>query len=297
MRILVTGANGFIGGWLCKELIKRHEVIGLTRGGTGYLKSHGIEDSVEILKGDLTELDTKIEADYCIHLAGMTDANECINNPLKAIRENVEGTNNLARICKEHGVRGMILASSTKVYGETDRDIADEESATNPTNLYGMTKLYSEWIARGMGNSIILRLANVYGPLDFNMERIIPNTIQNILGGRKPVIFGDGSTMRTMVNVKDVLPFFLLSLGMLERGESGTFNVAAEGPFSIKEIIEKISRIMEWKGGIEFRGDEKQAASDKKVSIEKARRTGWEPKISIEKGLIETVNSYNGLFG
>lgn len=287
-NILVTGANGFIGRWLCKELSGKNKVTGLVRdkNKTGFLNKYGID----LIEGDISLVSELGDFDFLIHLAAMSNVSECNTNPLKAMEVNGKGTYNVLELCKKS--KGVITVSSTKVYGNG----GGEESILRPSSVYGLTKMYSEYLTREFSRKynipfIIPRIANVYGPFDNNSERIIPSTIEHILAGKKPFIFGDGSMERVFVYIKDVVDFLLLSLELLERGESGVFNVGSKKIHSIGFVIEKIVKMMKWENGVEYKRGT-QAKSDKALSIEKAQKMGWVPKYSLEKGLEETIQRY-----
>jgi len=299
-NILVTGANGFVGSWLCKSLLEDNNVIGLVRNKNNVkcLKNHMIDEKINLIEGDITHelVNVAEKVDFVIHLAAITDIKECYNDPSMAIEVNVGGTYNVLEFCRKVGVKGVIIASSTKVYGDAMEERVNEESIPKPNNVYGLTKMYSECLAKEFSNkynipSTTLRLANVYGPNDFNNKRLIPNTIESILGGKMPVIFSGGASERNFIYIKDAIRFFVLSLERLENSEGGVFNVGTSESYPIRSVIDNIVRVMKWGGGVDYKDGLVQAKSDRPISIEKARGLGWTPSYSLEGGLKEIIQS------
>lgn len=286
-RILVTGANGFIGRWVRKSLEEKNKVIGISMSG------HVGEG--EMLKGDISTIASIPPVDYCIHLAAISDVEECEKNPLRAMEVNVAGTLNILRLCSEVGVKGVIIASSGKVYGEcSGQETVSEEKVVNPYNVYGFTKAQADYISLGFSSIhnlpvVSARLVNVYGPGDASATRIIPSTIQAIKRGEQPIIYGDGSVKRTFIHISDVMNFFQCVLQGFDRGmKGGVFNVSTDQKYTMKQIIGKIIELMGsdiqpkyLKGG--------KAKSDYILKSDKAQSWGWKPLIALEEGLKEMI--------
>lgn len=292
--ILVTGANGFLGGWLCKALVQNYAVKALVRK-TDHSERLGIAGQVQSIKGDLLTLDKAAvgAADYCIHLAAISDIAQCNRDPARAVQVNVNGTYALLQLCREAGVKGIVTASTVKVYGNA-RSPVTEDTIPNPASLYGLTKLYAEILTREFCDRsgipcIIPRFANIYGPRDPNQQRLIPATISSIRAGRRPVLYNDGSTERMFLYVTDAVDFLRRSLDLLGQGESGTFNVGSSPLYPVKAVIQEIARQMGWTGGIDTKKDVATERSDPAVGVERARSLGWRPAYPLERGLGETI--------
>lgn len=299
-RILITGANGFVGAWVAKHLCQENTVIALVRDPTSmkHLKSHGVEEKVEIVQGDVSQLDVEVESvDYCFHLAAVTDVSTCQKDPSRAIAVNIGGTRNVLNLCERLGVKGLIAASSTKVYGEMESPGATESEMSNPTNVYGLTKAYADLLVQDFHQrtgipSFAARLSNIYGPHDLNTQRLVPSTALAIKEGKQPSLFGDGTTEKMFVYIRDVVEFLILCLEKVGKVESGVYNVGASKTHSTGFVVEEMTKLMGWDRGIEYRKDIVPAKSDFVVSLEKAARIGWKPRTLLEEGLKETIAWY-----
>lgn len=296
--ILVTGATGFIGSSLCNALARDNTVIGIARKKAN---RHRLDHTIQLVEGDIAML-TPADVgtiDFCVHLAAMSSVSGCNAHPEQALAVNVKGTSNILRICSQNGAKGALLASSAKVYGEAEGEPVTEDALPNPSTIYGLTKLYAEFAFHHISRQheipvTILRLTNVYGPPDCTSERMIPAAIENIRAGKPPILFGDGAHQRDFLYIKDALTFFLLSLDRLNQGVGGIFNVGAGKTSPIRSAVETISALMKWSKGIEYRAVPYHLGSDPLISIDKARRQGWEPTYSLDQGLQETIEYCGG---
>ncbi len=304
-RVAITGGAGFIGSHLAEELARRsYYVIILDDFSTG--KTENVElllkrANVEFHKGSVTDgiLLQKLfrGVDYVFHLAAIPSVTRSIDDPLASCETNITGTLNVLLAARDNGVRKVIYASSSSVYGDTPTLPKSEDMLPNPQSPYAVTKLASEYYCRVFQQvyalpTICLRYFNVYGPRqDPNSQyaAVIPRFRERVSKGNPPVIFGDGEQTRDFTFVKDVVEANILA------GESeltGTFNIGKGECVSINQLAGLITRLIGDKlepiHQAPRPGDIRHSLAD----ISRARAFGYEPRFSLETGLRETMRSF-----
>ena len=196
MKVLVTGAEGFLGANLCAELTARgHEVTAasLNRKGGTSLDALGVKTRIEY--GDVTDMAfvdrivSSSEADWIFHLAAVSIVRTAQSNPALALRTNILGTINVLESAKRTGAR-VLTASSDKAYGDHDGAEYIEWMSLKPTGAYEVSKTCADHIGQLYG-AIVVRCANLYGDGDLNWSRLVPNSIRLALSGKSPQIYGD----------------------------------------------------------------------------------------------------------
>jgi UDP-glucose 4-epimerase len=247
VRVLVTGATGFVGYAVAALLVDHgHEVVGLTRSGTSALPQ-----GVQRLEGDLRTPETLprelAEVDGVCHLAGLTKVRQSRTNPVDYWRTNLGGT--LAILDALASARGgrLVLASTCAVYGEQAVQPISETAALAPSSPYGTSKLAADQAAADLAatgaiGAISLRAFNVAGALpghpDRNTTRLIPQLLA-VQQGQAPelVINGDGSAVRDFVHLADMATAFVLALRACEPGRWRAYNVGSGHPSTVHEVI------------------------------------------------------------
>lgn len=248
MRILVTGAAGFVGYAVAALLVDHgHEVTGLTRPGPSTLPQ-----GVARLDGDLRTPETLprtvAEVDAVCHLAGLTKVRQSRTDPLDYWRTNLGGT--LTILDKlTSGARGgrLVLASTCTVYGEQAEQPINETATVAPSSPYAKSKLAADQAAADLAatgaiGAISLRAFNVAGALpghpDRDTTRLIPQLLA-VQQGRAPelVINGDGTAVRDFVHVTDMASAFVLALRACEPGRWRAYNVGSGRPSTVHEVI------------------------------------------------------------
>jgi UDP-glucose 4-epimerase len=202
MKILITGAAGFIGSNLMKSLSEDHEVIGIDNMFRG-VHYNGVEKAD--ITGDISKYLKGVDIVY--HLAAMSSVRVSEENPEKCFFYNVYGTYNLAKACADHGVKKIIFSSSREVYGDADKIPVSESAELKPKNVYGCSKVLGERIIRNICENsgmkfTIFRISNVYGPGD--QGRIIPLLISKAMDGSELKIFGGGQVI-DFIHISDVV--------------------------------------------------------------------------------------------
>ena len=313
-RVFVTGATGIVGSWLVRELLGRHaNVAVLVRDAdpqSELLRSGDIHRCT-VFNGtveDLWTLERAIslhEAEYVFHLAAQTIVGVAHRNPFTTFETNVRGTYNLLEACRIHAslVRGVIVASSDKAYGEVDALPYVETMPLRGRHPYEVSKSCTDLIASSYCHSYgvpvtIARCGNIYGGGDLNWSRIVPGTIRSLLRGERPTLRSDGTFRRDYIYVKDVARAYMLlgehACDPAVRGEA--FNFSDESPLSVLDIVYAIRRLL----GSDLEPDVRNVAQgeirDQYLSAAKARTTlNWRVTYDLDAALRETIAWYRAL--
>jgi UDP-glucose 4-epimerase len=308
VRILVTGAAGFIGSNLVDRLIDDdHEVVGidnLSRGTRANLPDSELQEerSFSFIEADVTDphLATAVsEADVEVicHLAAQIDVRVSVQDPIEDARLNVLGTINVLEAARKAGVRKVVFTSSGgSIYGEPKRMPVDESASVNPLSPYAASKVCGETYL-GMYHALYalettaLALSNVYGPRqDPHGEAGVVAIFGNaLLRGRQAVIFGDGSAVRDYVFVDDVTDAFARAVGDL--GDGSRFNIGTGVGTTVRELHSAIAAAADAADDPVLgaaRLGELQAIV---LNVNAARdHLGWMPQTSLADGLAKTLD-------
>ena len=312
MRILVTGAAGFIGSALCKKLhLLGHNVTAIDNFSDYYditLKQLRVKELLTPLEIEVLNLDIcdsiaiekiikSIKPDLLIHLAAQAGVRLKVNESHKYVESNLVGFSNILISTVENKVPYFLYASSSSVYGDR-ASIPYKESENNlhPNSFYGGTKLTneiltstlvanSETVARG------LRFFTVYGPWgrpDMAYFRMLANTLVN----SKLKIYGDGSVERDFTFIDDATNSIELLIDELQihpKGYSDVVNVGGGHPVSINKLIEVVEKISNKQ--LVFEKHDRNLTDVSKTMADASklfRLTGYRPKTEIETGILET---------
>lgn len=302
MICLVTGGAGFIGSHLVDRLLlEKHEVICLDNFDSYYnpsIKREHIRSAVSnekfsLIEGDIRNRDqiedivkeNSVEIIY--HLAAQAGVRVSIENPIRTHDINATGTLNVLEAARNSGVKKLINASSSSVYGKMIYLPFDEEHPKNPVSPYGASKVAAEHYCRifyeiyGL-RTTSLRYFTVYG------ERIRPDLAISIFTRKalnnEPVeIYGDGNYTRDFTYIDDAVEATILAMN---KGDGEAFNIGSGKRITINGLAEKIIAITGNKSSIIYTAAKKGEAEHTLANIEKAKKgLGWNPQISIENGL------------
>lgn len=293
---LVLGGNGFIGSHIADLLsVNGYHVKVFDKS---FDKNFFKDDGVEFIKGDFfKEEDIKgavEDVDYVYHYISSTIPQSSIKNPLKD-NENVIGSIKLFEIASDYGVKKIIFPSSGgTVYGETKTNPTTENHPNNPINPYGISKLsierYLFYFYSNYGlDYTIFRYSNPYGPRQDPNGHVglIPVILELIKKDKRPIIFGDGKTVRDYVFIEDAAKVNLLAIE--KKTKHKIFNVGSGIGYSINDILEKIFRITG--KTIEPLYSKPRLGDVSKVTLDTSlikREMNWEPLVDIDSGINKT---------
>ncbi len=304
-KVVVTGGAGFIGSHLAEKLAGRGYQVtiidDLSSGKRKNIERLLSQDKVGFIKGSILTppLLQKLfqGTDYVFHQAAIPSVPRSINNPLASHEANVTGVLNVLIAARDNGVKKVIYASSSSVYGDTPTLPKREDMLPNPQSPYAVTKLTGEYYCRvfeqvyGLA-TICLRYFNVYGPrqdIDSQYAAVIPRFIKRALAGKAPIIFGDGEQSRDFTFVTDVVEANILAA---ESQACGVFNIGRGKNITINELANLALNITGSKVEPSYQeprpGDIKHSLAD----ISKARTFGYEPKYSLKEGLGRTFKEF-----
>ena len=298
MKILVTGGAGFIGSNLAEELSKKHEVVILDDLSTG--SAENVEDlDLELVRGSITDPDLLEEyfrgVDYVFHQAALPSVQRSIEDPVLANEVNICGTLNVLVAARDAGVKKVIYASSSSVYGDTPELPKREDMKPDPKSPYAVAKLAGEYYCRVFNEiyglkTVALRYFNVYGPRQdpsSDYAAVIPKFVNRVMAGKAPIIYGDGEQTRDFTFVRDVVQANVLAM---ESDATGVFNVATGTRISVNDLA---GMVMEIIGNRVNCVHEEPRAGDVRDSLGDVSRAyagfGYVPRYGMEDGLRATI--------
>ncbi len=308
---VVTGGAGFIGSNIVRRLLaEENEVRVVDDLSTGHRSNlEEVTDRMAFYEGSILDamlLDEAMDgAEYVLHQAALASVQRSVNDPVASNEANVNGTLGVLEAARRCGVKRVVYASSSSLYGDVPTLPKHEEMAPQPRSPYAVSKLTGEYYCRAFASvygmeTVSLRYFNVFGPHQDPASQyaaVIPIFVNCILEGRNPTVFGDGEQSRDFTYVEDVVTANLQAA--TAPGAAGEYmNLGCGGRHSLNELLDLlqsiIGRQVEPIYAEARAGDVKHSQAD----ISKAARIiGYEPQVSFEEGLRRTVAYYRQLSG
>lgn len=305
-RYLVTGGAGFIGSNIVDELVRSSQEVRVvddfSSGKRENLKT--VLDKIELIEGDIRDFALMKKAtkdcDYVIHQAALRSVPKSMKDPQLYDDVNVKGTLCLLAASHENKVKRLVLASSSSVYGDSEKLPQSEDQIPQPISPYAATKLAGEHYCRVFAKSygletVVLRYFNVFGPrqsLESEYAVVIPKFITCIIRDEQPPIHGDGKQSRDFTYVDNVVDANLTAA--TRDGVSGeVFNVACGKGYDLLELVKIINEILGKNIKPKFTeprpGDVKHTLSD----ITKMKKLlKLDPKVDFVLGLRKTIEYF-----
>jgi nucleoside-diphosphate-sugar epimerase len=300
---LVTGGAGFIGSHLAEELVRRGQRVRVVDSLiTGKRRNLDHLPGVEFLEGDLADADVARRAvagvEYVLHQAAIPSVPRSVLDPVTSNRANVTGSVNILVAARDAGVRRLVYAGSSSVYGDTPTLPKHEDMPTRPQSPYALQKLvaeqYCQLFTKLYGfETVTTRYFNVFGPRQdpgSPYSGVISLFSTAILEGRRPVIYGDGGQTRDFTYVANVVDGVLRACEA-PRAAGEVINVAVGGRISLNELLRVMNQICGTDIQATYEAPRVGDVRDSQADISKARALlGYEPIASFEEGLRHTLD-------
>ncbi len=307
MRVLVTGGAGFIGSHLVEELLQRGDSVRVLDDF-----STGRRENLESFRGDLEIIEADLRdpmhvkqavtgVDLVFHLAAFISVPESMLDPETCFSVNVGGTIGLLEAARRAGVRKVVLASSTAVYGDTDVFPTTEGTPLRPLSPYAVSKqvneLYTRLYTQTFGLPVVaLRFFNVYGPRqrpDSDYAAAIPIFVNRLVSGQPIDIYGNGKQSRDFVFVKDVVRASLLAAESEAAGEA--YNICSGHETTLLDLLEELSQVSPRQPEVRFEAPRPGDIYRSVGSPAKAEQAfGFRAQTSLADGLAQTVDWMKG---
>jgi len=310
MRLLVTGAAGFLGSHLCDRLLAlKHTVIGMDNLITGnpanlaHLDGH---PGFRLVRQDVTTfIDVPGPLDGVLHFASPASPIDYLEYPIPTLKVGALGTHNTLGLAKAKGAR-FLLASTSEVYGDPLVHPQPETywgnvNPVGPRGVYDEAKRFAEAITmayhryHGLDTRIV-RIFNTYGPrMRPNDGRVVSNFIAQALRGEPLTVYGDGSQTRSFCYVDDLIDGIVR---MFERGTDEPTNLGNPNEFTVRQLAERVLALTGSRSPIVERPLPVDDPRVRRPDIARARATlGWEPRVPLDEGLRRTIEYLRGVVG
>lgn len=306
MKILITGAAGFIGSHLTEFLVKKGFSVKAfvrynSKNNWGWLEDSEIKDEVEIITGDIRDYDSVYNAlkgvDSVFHLAALIGIPYSYISPKAYIETNITGTYNVLQSCRELNIQQLLTTSTSETYGTAQYVPIDEDHPMVGQSPYSASKIAADQIAISYYRSFelpvkIVRPFNTYGPRQ-SARAIIPTVITQLLNGKNKIKLGNLSPTRDLTFVKDTCKgFFEIFKSDKLIGEITNIGMSSE--ISIGDLVDKIATLIGKR--VEIITEEERIRPDKS-EVERLycsnkkliENTNWKSDYDLDKGLSETI--------
>ena len=306
-RYLITGGAGFIGSHIAETLLKRGEVVGIfdnfvtgKQDNLAHLRGH-----LELMHGDLRDVQAVKSAmkgvEVVFHQGALASVPRSIKDPVSSLEVNINGTQNILLAARDSGVRRVVYASSSSVYGNTPTLPKHEEMCTNPMSPYALQKLTGELLCsiftRIYGlETVALRYFNVFGPRQdpaSEYSAVIPRFLTALIERRHPIVFGDGEQTRDFTYIDNVVQANLLAATSLE-ANGRAMNIGCGEQVSLNSVLRIAGELLGVKIEAEYRESRPGDVHDSLADISLARRLlGYDPTIRFQQGLALYLDTLN----
>jgi nucleoside-diphosphate-sugar epimerase len=303
MKTLVTGGAGFIGSHLVDRLLgDGNEVRVLDNFSTGRRETLlELGDEVQLIEGDIQSYERVHNAlqgcEVVFHQAALPSVPRSVQDPLTTNASNVIGTLNVLLAARDSGVRRVVFASSSSVYGADERLPKREDVRPIPISPYAVGKLAAEgycrsfWQVYGL-ETVALRYFNTFGPRQDPLSQyaaVIPRLITAFLSGESPVIFGDGKQSRDFTYVENIVEANMRA-AEVESVAGQVFNIASGSRLTLNEVLARLRQLTGREIEVRYEAPRPGEVLHSEADISAAQRSlGYQPRIGFEEGLTRTI--------
>ncbi len=309
-KYLITGIAGFIGSSLARAVLAQgDQVRGVDNLSTGKLENlDDISGRIDFQRADILDLAAMQTAcrgvDYVLHQAAVPSVPRSVLDPMENNRSNLDGTLTLLLAARDAGVKRVVFAASSSVYGDTPVLPKREDMPPRPVSPYAVAKLASEYYMTSFYRcygleTVCLRYFNIFGPRQdpsSPYSGVLAKFITQMLRGETPTIFGDGKQSRDFTYIDNAVAANLLAChAPANLVVGGVFNIATGKRTDLNEAFQILKRLTGFSGNAEYgperAGDVKHSLAD----ITRAREClGYAPTVQFEEGLRLTLEWYRG---
>jgi dTDP-glucose 4,6-dehydratase len=308
MRVLVTGAAGFLGSHLCDRfLADGHDVVGLDNFITGHPDNIAHltgRDGFSFVRHDVsTPIYVGGELDGVLHFASPASPVDYLEFPIQTLKVGSLGTHNALGLAKAKGARFMI-ASTSEVYGDPLEHPQTEAywgnvNPVGPRGVYDEAKRFAEAMTMAYHryhgvDTRIVRIFNTYGPRMRPRDgRVVSNFIVQALNGERLTVYGDGSQTRSFCYVDDEIDGIYR---LFHGGDADPTNIGNPDEYTVAELAQIVLELTGSDSAIEFRPLPADDPRQRRPDISRARsRLGWEPHVAVRDGVARTIEYFRSL--
>ena len=306
-RVLITGAEGFIGSHLVRRLLKEGALVhALVKKGSSLWRIQDFLDRLIVLEADITDCDLlqssipRFKPQIVFHLAALVDVSRSWELIAPLVQTNIVGTINLLSVVKESPLDAFIHTSTSEEYGDAPSPI-EETRRESPISPYSFSKLASTHFCQMAARTFdlpvtVVRLFPVYGPFQ-DSSMFIPSAIRDLLL-KKEFKMSPGEQIREFTYVDDVVEAYL-GVASCPEGRRELLNIGSGVAYKVKNVIEIIRRLIGGDTTVEVgalpirKGEGSEIFCDNRRICE---LTGWSPTVSLEEGLRLTVEWYKAYY-
>ena len=308
MLTLVTGGAGFIGSNLVRALLREgNDVRVLDDLSTGSRENLAGLPVARFTLGSVTDRaclrDALSGVEVVFHLAALPSVARSVADPVGVTRANVAGTVNVLTVSRDAGVRRVVYASSSSVYGDTPTLPKTEELCPSPRSPYAASKLSGEMYCRAFASvypleTVSLRFFNVFGPRQdpaSEYAAVIPRFATAMLAGRRPLVLGDGHQSRDFTYVENAVRACILAGAAGPAASGEAMNAACGERITLLDLITELNRLLGTRIEPEFAPARTGDVRHSLAAIDKAQRLiGYRPSVPVRRGLEATLAWYAG---
>ena len=302
MNIVITGGSGFVGSYLCENLINDgHKIIvidNLLTGSTENINDLLDNENFSFIEHDVQDhIEIEDKVDYVLHFASAASPKAYTEHPVNTLKAGSVGTINTLGLAKKHSAE-YLLASTSEVYGDPLISPQNEEywGNVNPNgerSMYDEAKRFAEAAVATYSRSYglktkIVRIFNTYGPrMQLNDGRVVTNFIVQALRNENITIYGDGTQTRSFSYVEDTVAGII---SLMNSTEYDVFNIGNPNEMTVGQLAEKIIKLTDSTSEIKYLELPNDDPKQRKPDITKAKtKLNWEPKVNLDEGLAKTI--------